>query len=384
MPNGLDYTYETLLCQAAAQYPAQKHEIKALLQCLVAAALPLTAIQLSEIMALQPGERFLDFDTVATDPYDTLELVAPFILTDREKESGGVVKLSHYSLHEYLTSDNIRQGPASYFHIDILEANAWLASICPQYLTFEVFDVSLRTELKSHILDQYNLRRYAALNWYIHIQDASGLPDLMDRCDPYIGWFVDGGRGPRCYQRWQTVLQEAFPQNEINSYSPMGFAIWAGLNELVDYLLPLIPSIDSHFLDGYTCLTIAAKHNRVSIAQELLRLGADVNHTTAEPDFERKLSPLHLAAEFAARETFDLLLAFCADPHARPASGSTPFYRACRGGDVYILTKLKEAGADVNALTYDRWTPLREAAGTGNVEVMELLRSWGAVRNVAS
>lgn len=378
MPDGLDYTYETLLCQAACRSPTQAAEIKTLLTCIVGAASPLTATQLSEIVAMQGGQRYLEFDAVATDPYDTLELIAPFILIDRSEDAEGLVKFAHYSLQEYLLSEKIKEGPAQFFQIDYREANAWLASKCLQYLTFEVFDVSLRTKLTLDMLDMYKFREYAALNWYTHLNDAQGIPGLIQRCAPYIGWFLDGGQGPRCYQRWQYTTHKVFPCNDISKLSPICFAIWAGLDEVVDYLLPFIPSIDSPAADAYTCLAVAAKYNQEAIAQKLINRGADVN----KADSERKLTPLHLAAEFGSRETVDLLLKAGADPHARSSSGSTPFYRACRSGDVEILKRLKECGADVNALTHDRWTPLREAAGSGNTEVMDLLRSWGAVRNV--
>ena len=101
---------------------------------------------------------------------------------------------------------------------------------------------------------------------------------------------------------------------------------------------------------------MAAKWNRPAIIRKLLDLGADIERPGV-----KQYTPLHLAAEFASREAFDLLLDEGAYPHARSTTESTPFYRACRGGDVHIVKRLRECGCDINARTDDSWTPVMEA-----------------------
>ncbi|KAF2260186.1 ankyrin, partial [Lojkania enalia] len=144
--------------------------------------------------------------------------------------------------------------------------------------------------------------------------------------------------------------------------------------ELVDYLLPMLDDVDRHFADGFTCLTVAAMCNGTAAARKLLALGADVNKATSD----RQLTPLHLAAEFSSEDTFALLLDAGADPHARSGSGTTAFYRAARGGNTHILRRLRECDCDVNACTFDNWTPLLEAVENGHEEVVDLLLEWGA------
>ncbi|KAF2118171.1 hypothetical protein BDV96DRAFT_597044 [Lophiotrema nucula] len=377
LPNGLEHTYDTLLQSMSSRYPSRVDEMRFLLRCLVAAVSPLSATQLSEIMALRPGERCLDFDTVTTDPYDTLEVIAPFVVVDREEKTHGIIKLSHFSLDEYLRSNAIRHGPAKSFYVDDLDANAELARICLQYLTFSIFDPPLDagpTEPIPNEKGTYTFYRYAALNWYNHMYRAKMLPGFTDRYEPYLSWFVNGGHGPSCYQKWQQAFSEAYPYSEASFHSPICFAIWAGLDEMVDSLLPSIGEVDRYFADGFTCLTVAAMTNEVQVAQKLLALGANVNRATSDRD----LTPLHLAAEFGCQETFDLLLEAGADPHARSASGTTPFYRSFRGGNLYIIKCLKECGSDVNAATWDDWTPLMEAIENGREQAVDLLLEWGA------
>jgi ankyrin repeat protein len=60
------------------------------------------------------------------------------------------------------------------------------------------------------------------------------------------------------------------------------------------------------------------------------------------------------------------------------ASGSTPFNRACRDGDVYVVTRLEEAGSDIDARTHDSWTPAMEAVENRHQAVLDLLVEWGA------
>lgn len=379
LPNGLEYTYDTLLCSMASQYPVRKDEMKILLQCLATATSPMSASQLSEIMAMQPGERYLDFDAVNTDPYDTLETIAPFVIIDRQNKGHGFVKLSHYSLQEYLCSERIRRGPAAFFYVDLNEADAWFTKVCLQYLSFSAFDLPLDqfpVEPSLEMRTNYAFWRYAALNWFKHMHGARGLAGFKDRYEPYLSWFVDGGEGTPCYRRWLQIFSEAFPFREARFHSPICFAIWAELDELVEHLLLMLPNVDYRFADGFTCLTVAAMRNRTAVTRELLDLGASVD--LALTNGNRQLTPLHLAAEFACQETFDLLLDAGADPHARSASGTTPFYRACRGGSLHILRRLKDCGSDVNARTWDNWTPLFEAVENGHDEVACLLLEWGA------
>ncbi|KAF2187609.1 hypothetical protein K469DRAFT_685510 [Zopfia rhizophila CBS 207.26] len=233
------------------------------------------------------GEQIPWFDAVATDPYDTLEVIAPFVLVDREGKAPSV-KLSHYSLNEYLCSDNIRQGLAKFFHVDIKEADAWLASICLQYLTFSIFDSPLEDNptKSSHVKKQtrqYTFLHYAALDWFKHMYSA---------------------------KRYKWISRA------------------------------------------------------ISKAS-----GASIDVAT----YERELMALHLATEFGRQETFDFLLGAGANPPARSASRTTPFDRVTQDSSLHTLCRPKACGSDVDARTWDGWTPLMEAVEEGRENVVDLL-----------
>lgn len=375
LPDGLESTYETLLRHTASQYPEQITDMKTLLRCLVIASPTLTAASLAEILAMQPGQPYLDFDAVATDPYDILDIIAPFVvLTDQEKVQS-VVKLSHYSLDEYLLSDRIRQSQASEFHVDYAEGNAWLACTSLQYLTFDVFDCLTygipRPGIPLSLPEDYAFRRYATLNWFRHYGRARTVSTFRNRCEPYLRRLL----GSYCYKQWQEEYAREYPYDEIYQYSPIGFTISQGMDEIVDDMLAPLADINASIggPDGITCLTLAAKWNRASIVRKLLDLGSRLEVVNA-----KGRTALHAACEFASREAFDILLEAGANVHARASSGSTPFYLACRGGDTAIVKRLRDCGCDINSRTHDSWTPIMEAVENGHEDVVDLLLEWGA------
>ena len=334
-------------------------------------------------MVTEPEQRYRDFNSIMTNPYDALEVVAPFITIHQEHHNGGYIKLSHYSLNEHLCSERILRGQASGFHVYFEEVNAWFTSVCLQCLTFSVFDdpldnINIESDLDNKYA--YTLLPYAASNWFGHMYKANRLPDFELHSQPYLSWFVNGHEGTTCYNALQQVYFEANPYVEASFNSPICSAIRCSLNKLFENLLPTVPGIDHRFEDSFTCLTVATMCSNTQVVQSLLDLGAYFDQKTTG----RELIPLQLAAEFGGSGVFDLLMNAGADSHARSASKTTPFYHAARGGDIRILRQLKDCGSDVNTLTFDKSTPILEAVKHGNQDVLQLLIEWGAELTVYS
>ncbi|KAL1597828.1 hypothetical protein SLS60_008315 [Paraconiothyrium brasiliense] len=354
LPNGLEYTYESLLRATVFRFPNR----------------------LSEMLALQPGDTYLDPDAITTDPYDALETIAPLVVIDGEVWNYETVKLCHYSLREYLCSSPLRHA-GHQFHVNQQEAHSWLSLLCLQYLTVSLqFDLSdMERKLNPGPTETHHFLSYAALCWHYHMGAASSHPGYFARIKPYLDNSANNVPGTSSwFSRAQDIFRDTNPDHDAALHSLVCFAIFADLKEVTSYLLSKMADLDHHFPDGYTVLTSAARWDQPHIVRKLLQMGASIDVPTAE----RKLTPLHLAAEHACEEVVDTLLDAGADPHARSTSLTTPFYRAARSGNVHILTRLKDAGCDVNARTYDDWTPLHEAVGLGHTEAIELLVEWGA------
>jgi len=94
-------------------------------------------------------------------------------------------------------------------------------------------------------------------------------------------------------------------------------------------------------------------------------------------------TPLHYAAFFGQAATAKLLIERRADLEARSANrefalDAAPLHSAVAARERGTIEVLLDAGADVNAVQHGGFTPLLEAAQTGQAEVVELLLERGA------
>ncbi|KAK0113977.1 hypothetical protein ONS96_014824 [Cadophora gregata f. sp. sojae] len=131
---------------------------------------------------------------------------------------------------------------------------------------------------------------------------------------------------------------------------------------------------------GKTALLWAILGGKTGIAKSLLSHGADV----ALPDLAGR-SPLHAAAMFDSG-SITLLLDAGASPHTRQKSGETPLHfaaRACLRDPLPYMSKLLDAGADINAQNHGRLTPLVYACEKkNNAAAIECLIQQGADINL--
>ena len=101
-------------------------------------------------------------------------------------------------------------------------------------------------------------------------------------------------------------------------------------------------------------------------------------------------TPLTLAVFFGHRKVVKWLLEHGVDPNipARNATKVMPLHSAAAQKDsavaVAISIDLLDHGAQVNVSQQAGWTPLHQAAASGNVELLKLLLSHGADRSAES
>lgn len=94
-------------------------------------------------------------------------------------------------------------------------------------------------------------------------------------------------------------------------------------------------------------------------------------------------TPLGLAAFFGHLEIANVLLMYHADPNTASNNPAhvAPLHSAVAGNHFDVAAKLVEAGADVNAVQADGFTPLMGAAQNGSLPMVELLLAHGADGN---
>lgn len=124
-----------------------------------------------------------------------------------------------------------------------------------------------------------------------------------------------------------------------DGFTPLGLAAFFGQPETARMLLEhgADPNIVSRNAMRVAPLHSAVAAQRLDIAEELLRHGADVNAAQAD-DF----TPLHEAAQNGQVAMIDLLLRHGADLHARKSDGQTPLDVARAAGQQAAETALRE------------------------------------------
>lgn len=128
----------------------------------------------------------------------------------------------------------------------------------------------------------------------------------------------------------------------------------------------------------------ACSHDNASVVSRLIQAGGNVNATNNYGD-----TALHLAAALGGNTIVDLLILKGARVSATDEEGFTPLHFAVRysypGVDrVRVVSRLLEAGADVNARTpHDGGlTPLWLAIYSGNMDAALFLKKKGGTLNV--
>ena len=109
LPRDLDGTYDRILCGIEEEC---RHVAFTALQFLTSSSRPVHLEELAEMVAIKPGTSiFIDIDRLF-DPEDIL-MVCSSLVTSYDS-CDYWIRLAHYSVREYLTSERIRTGPASF------------------------------------------------------------------------------------------------------------------------------------------------------------------------------------------------------------------------------------------------------------------------------
>lgn len=116
---------------------------------------------------------------------------------------------------------------------------------------------------------------------------------------------------------------------------------------------------------GTTPLMLAAFRGRVSLADQLIRNGAQLEIREAQ---ER--TALFYAVEGGNSEMVQKLLEAGANPNVKDKFNLTPLMVAAHKGQAFNVRLLIERGADVGAMDENRWNALFFAVAGGSIETM--------------
>lgn len=386
LPKTLYGTYDRIL---AAISEDDRQDALNLLQWLAFSVRTISLDEAVEVLATDPdavGVPLFDPYRGLRDPRDILTIcsslvsITPVVLLGYTESNGGdqsydeernllrtvrnttrfphmaTVKLAHFSVGEYLTSDYFREGNTGilFYHFDKEIANTFIAKTCVAYLLqFDTYCVTHDTE------KTYPLFDYAAQHWTHHAQsDGDGrsetlhrlIMQLLNPSDPmYTNWLVHAKKSIKP--------------------SPLYYSLLAGLKRVSLALLSTGSNVNMQGGAFGTPLQIASFKGYTSIVQSLLEHGADVN--ASEGPYGNAL----LGATFGGHDDIiQFLLEHGADANAQEEGfGWTPLSAASLRGANAIVQSLMDHGADVNTQGGHYGTTLQAASSKGHESIVILL-----------
>jgi hypothetical protein len=306
---------------------------------------PLSIHEVAEVVAIDvTREPAFDRDEVLEDPLDAMDVCSSLVTISEPDgaRSGIIITLAHYSVHEYLVSDRIKQGRAKQYSMQAAECHNDIAKGCLKYLLHvhrpEVF---AKPGFKSSVLE-----KYSATFWSSHIQRVGEEKDETN----HIVMQLLSTDNP-AYMAWLQSCDQNYPYVGTSSYEA-----WTGT----------VPALHYAVLLGLS-----------GVVELLLDAGAEVN---AQGDIHG--NALQVASHTGQEQIVQILLDKGADVNARSRRGkSTALEAASMQGHEQIVRMLLKKGADVNTPAGIYGDALHAAVAGGRERVVRILSDTnGGVR----
>ena len=289
-----------------------------------------------------------------------------------------MVRLAHFSVREYLTSERILLAPdlTAQYSIREISANLSIAEICLAYLL--QFD---KPELTKSTWESFPLARYAAEYWIQHAaasEEGEGLDTtsllemeaelFLTKPDASFNWTL-------MYEGDTVSRRPEVERPSVELVDPLCIASQCGGLETVRLLIKAGANVNARSRYPYhgTPLQVACKAGHYQVVRTLLNAGAEVNAPGNFVD-----NALMSASRKSRNEIVQLLLTAGADPGVSTA-GTCPLWLATYGGDCHIIYLLIDYGADVNWCDINGNSLLRLAIRHNKIENARVLEENGAI-----
>jgi hypothetical protein len=365
LPNSLDETYNRILKGIPQGKQKYAHRM---LQCVAESIRPLRVEELAYISAIQfDAEPLPHYHTTwrPRNPEDKVLSICSSLVTIVDMDSSRVVRFSHFSVREYLSSQRLAEAEERLSRFHILSDSA--------HMTLTEASLSVLLALDGTVdrdsMTNFPLASYAAQYWVDHvwhhdissrIQDA--MRCLFDPDKPHFAIWVWLHDVDRSFLGTMFTARPSPPEA-----SPLYYASLLGFPSLVEHLLIIHP-VDINSRGGCysTPLHAAIVKGNIDILRLLLRHGADV--ATLNNDGQ---SPLHEASQRGHLDVIGLLLDDHSDVNSQNCEKLTPLMLASERGELEAARVLLRRGASVDF-------SLTRASQHGHLEVVRLLLQNGA------
>ncbi|KAH0559449.1 hypothetical protein GP486_004039 [Trichoglossum hirsutum] len=376
LPKTLDDTYARILLNIDEDYAQDALKV---LQWLSFSNRPLRIEEVAEVVAvdLESDPQF-DSNRRLSEPHDLLIICSSLItvssttleLSNGTLEETEELRLAHFSVKEYLTSERIRAGPASKFHIPEIPAHLSIAQTCLVYL----LQFNKPNSLTPNTGQECPLIRYAAKYWVEHAKasDASVAP--LDHLTAKLF-----GLEKDCFLNWIRVYDPDLPwaepdfSREVESIAPqLYYASLLGLNQVVQQLLERSADVNAQGGRLSNALQAASHYGHVQVVQQLLERGANIN---AQGGYLG--NALQAASLRSHDQVVQRLLEWGADINAHGQEGSALLGASFHGND-QVVQQLLKWGADVNNQGGYFGNALQAASLNGHDQIVQRLLESGA------
>jgi ankyrin repeat protein len=373
LPKALDKTYERILMEIKLP---NRNQARRLFQCLVVAIRPLRVEELAEILAVdfdtEGATPKFNVDRLWEDPEQAVLSVCSSLVTVVDIAGSRVVKFSHHSVMEFLTSSRLATsgGRVSFYHISLEPAHTILAQACLSVLLLLDDHFDLNT------IGYSPLAEYAAKHWVDHARFenvTSHIREMELLFDPEKPHFAN----------WVSVYDvdvdeplgsPTLPHPTRPNAAPLYYAALCGFHSLVKRLIETHPmDVDARGGHHERAIQAALYKGHLSIVRLLIDCGADINSRDVEGS-----SLLHLGAQIGDPEAVSLLFECGADVGVRDGDRSTALHIASGNEHLDVVQLLLDRGAEVDPCDNHGSTPLHLASAKGNYTIAGLLMDRGA------
>lgn len=345
---------------------------------------PMLVDEMVEVLAtdscFKPEERL-------PDPRDILTICSALIsITAAEQktiptQTHGTqeLRLAHFSVKEYLTSDRLKKNSMHQYHVTPLSANVSITKTCLTYLLHFESPTILSAEF-DHV---FPLIRYAAKFWTWHY---SYITDNANReAVDFLGYKLVESKSS-CFINWLRIYNpdRSWRESDLNLEtrrisSPLYYMSNLGVSGVVQLLLNKEANVIAEGRTSCHVLSAASYEDPGKVVPFLLKKRA--NLVAKSGDYANALS----AASDKGREVVvELYLDIGADVNAEGGIHGSALSAASAEGHEKIVRILLENGANVNAEGGFLENALLAASAEGREKVVRLLLEKGADINAQS
>jgi hypothetical protein len=277
LPRTLDQTYDRILSAISEEHSEYAMRI---LQWLTFSARPLLVEEIAEVVAIDVArDPAFDRDEVLEDPLEALNICSSLITimkneTDRRLgPAQQIIALAHYSVHEYLVSDRIKQGSAKQYSMQEAECHSAITRGSLKYL------IQLQHPLSRETLRSSALARYTAEFWSSHLRKTG---DEMEQVSQ-LAMSLMAKQEP-VYLTWIRLKDQDRPWKKLGLERslktvpmPLYYAALLGLSTITRLLLNKGADVNAQGGDYGNALQAASWGGHEQVVKTLLDKSADVN-----------------------------------------------------------------------------------------------------------